>query len=69
MLWGSQKKEKEKKKKECLGRILDTGLGLPPLVYHVGSKGPAGVDQWANKGGPIAYRSRKQLETFLSLLI
>lgn len=55
--------------KECLERNPDTGLDLPQLVYHVGNEGAAGVDQWANKGGLIAYRSEKQLETFLSRLL
>lgn len=55
--------------KECLERHPDSGLGLPQLVYHVGNEGAAGVDQWANKGGLIAYRSEKQLETFLSCLL
>uniref|UniRef100_A0A8C3WGJ8 Inositol polyphosphate 1-phosphatase n=1 Tax=Catagonus wagneri TaxID=51154 RepID=A0A8C3WGJ8_9CETA len=55
--------------KECLERNPATGLDLPQLVYHVANEGAAGVDQWANKGGLIAYRSRKQLEAFLGLLI
>uniref|UniRef100_A0A2K5X7T4 Inositol polyphosphate-1-phosphatase n=1 Tax=Macaca fascicularis TaxID=9541 RepID=A0A2K5X7T4_MACFA len=55
--------------KECLERNPETGLDLPQLVYHVENEGAAGVDRWANKGGLIAYRSRKQLETFLSLLV
>ncbi|XP_054555917.1 inositol polyphosphate 1-phosphatase isoform X2 [Talpa occidentalis] len=55
--------------KECLERNLEAGLDLPQLVYHVQNEGATGVDRWANKGGLIAYRSRKQLETFLSLLI
>ncbi|KAB0362965.1 hypothetical protein FD754_007121 [Muntiacus muntjak] len=55
--------------KECLERKPDAGLGLPHLVYHVGNEGAAGVDQWANKGGLIAYRSEKQLEAFLSRLL
>lgn len=54
--------------KECLERNPNTGLDLPQLVYHVGNEGAAGVDQWANKGGLIAYRSKKQLEGFLSRL-
>lgn len=55
--------------KECLERPPDSGLDLPQLLYHVENEGASGVDRWANKGGLIAYRSRKQLETFLSLLI
>ncbi|XP_049471283.1 inositol polyphosphate 1-phosphatase isoform X2 [Panthera uncia] len=55
--------------RECLQRNSEMGLDLPQLVYHVENEGAAGVDRWANKGGLIAYRSRKQLETFLSLLI
>ena len=55
--------------KECLERNTDVGLDLPQLVYHVGSEEAAGVDQWANKGGLITYRSKQQLETFLSLLL
>ena len=55
--------------KECLERSTDVGLDLPQLVYHVGDEDAAGVDQWANKGGLIAYRSEKQLETFLSRLL
>ncbi|XP_073927375.1 inositol polyphosphate 1-phosphatase isoform X2 [Castor canadensis] len=55
--------------KGCLGRNPEMGLDLPQLLYHVENEGAAGVDRWANKGGLIAYRSRKRLETFLSLLI
>ncbi|XP_071072317.1 inositol polyphosphate 1-phosphatase isoform X2 [Dasypus novemcinctus] len=55
--------------KECLGRNPEMGLDLPQLVYHVENRDATGVDRWCNKGGLIAYRSRKQLETFLSLLI
>ncbi|KAF6114229.1 inositol polyphosphate-1-phosphatase [Phyllostomus discolor] len=55
--------------KECLARNLETGLDLPQLVYHVENENTSGVDRWANRGGLIAYRSRKQLETFLSLFI
>lgn len=55
--------------RECLQRNSEMGLDLPQLVYHMENEGTAGVDRWANKGGLIAYRSRKQLETFLSLLI
>ena len=55
--------------KECLERSTDVGLDLPQLVYHVGDEDAAGVDQWANKGGLITYRSKQQLETFLSLLL
>ncbi|XP_049743646.1 inositol polyphosphate 1-phosphatase isoform X1 [Elephas maximus indicus] len=55
--------------KECLERNPEKGLNLPQLVYHVPNEGASGVDQWANKGGLIAYRSRRQLEMFLSLLI
>ncbi|KAF6361591.1 inositol polyphosphate-1-phosphatase [Rhinolophus ferrumequinum] len=55
--------------KECLARNPERGLDLPQLVYHVENVGASGVDRWANKGGLIAYRSSKQLETFLSLLI
>ncbi|KAM6178385.1 inositol polyphosphate 1-phosphatase [Rhynchocyon petersi] len=55
--------------KECLERNPEKERDLPQLVYHVANKGATGVDRWANKGGLIAYRSRKQLETFLSSLI
>ncbi|XP_008833841.1 inositol polyphosphate 1-phosphatase [Nannospalax galili] len=55
--------------KECLERNPETGVDVPQLLYHVENEGASGVDLWANKGGLIAYRSRKQLETFLSLLI
>lgn len=55
--------------KECLYRNLEMGLDLPQLVYHVENENTSGVDRWANRGGLIAYRSRKQLETFLSLFI
>ncbi|XP_060033575.1 inositol polyphosphate 1-phosphatase isoform X3 [Erinaceus europaeus] len=54
---------------ECLSRPAEAGRGLPQLAYHVENEGAAGVDKWANKGGLVAYRSGKQLETFLSLLI
>ncbi|XP_077010594.1 inositol polyphosphate 1-phosphatase isoform X2 [Tamandua tetradactyla] len=55
--------------KACLERNPDTGLDLPQLLYHAENKDVTGVDRWCNKGGLIAYRSRKQLEMFLSLLI
>ncbi|XP_032262062.1 inositol polyphosphate 1-phosphatase isoform X2 [Phoca vitulina] len=55
--------------RQCLQRSSETALDWPQLLYHVENEGAAGVDRWANKGGLIAYRSRKQLETFLSLLI
>ncbi|KAF7464298.1 Hypothetical predicted protein [Marmota monax] len=55
--------------KECLERHPDSGLDLPQLLYHLENEGATGVDRWANKGGLIAYRSRKRLETFLSLLV
>ncbi|XP_054418398.1 inositol polyphosphate 1-phosphatase isoform X2 [Pteronotus mesoamericanus] len=55
--------------KECLARKPATGLDLPQLVYHMENEGTSGVDRWANRGGLIAYRSRKQLETFLGLFI
>ncbi|KAL2774840.1 inositol polyphosphate 1-phosphatase [Daubentonia madagascariensis] len=55
--------------KGCLERNSETGHDWPQLVYHVGNEGATGVDRWANKGGLIAYRSRKRLEAFLSLLI
>ncbi|KAM6176122.1 inositol polyphosphate 1-phosphatase [Erethizon dorsatum] len=54
---------------ECLERDAGAGLSLPELLYHVENEGATGVDRWANKGGLIAYRSRKQLEAFLSCLI
>lgn len=40
--------------KECLEGNPDIGLDLPQLVDHMGNKDTAGVDQWTNKGGPIA---------------
>nr|XP_001502034.1 inositol polyphosphate 1-phosphatase isoform X1 [Equus caballus]XP_005601695.1 inositol polyphosphate 1-phosphatase isoform X1 [Equus caballus]XP_005601696.1 inositol polyphosphate 1-phosphatase isoform X1 [Equus caballus]XP_005601697.1 inositol polyphosphate 1-phosphatase isoform X1 [Equus caballus]XP_008514744.1 PREDICTED: inositol polyphosphate 1-phosphatase isoform X1 [Equus przewalskii]XP_008514745.1 PREDICTED: inositol polyphosphate 1-phosphatase isoform X1 [Equus przewalskii]XP_0085 len=55
--------------KECLERNPETGPDLLQLVYHVENAGATGVDRWANRGGLIAYRSRKQLETFLSHLM
>lgn len=55
--------------KECLERNPEIGLDLPQLVYHMQNEGSTGVDRWANKGGLIAYRSKKKLEIFLSLLI
>ncbi|XP_004701551.1 inositol polyphosphate 1-phosphatase [Echinops telfairi] len=55
--------------KGCLERNPELGLDPPQLVYHVANEGASGVDQWANKGGLLAYRSRNQLETFLSRLI
>nr|XP_026244823.1 inositol polyphosphate 1-phosphatase isoform X2 [Urocitellus parryii] len=55
--------------KECLERHPDSGLDLPQLLYHLENEGATGVDRWANKGGLIAYRSRKRLETFLSRLV
>lgn len=55
--------------KECLERDTRTGQCLPELQYHVENERAAGVDRWANKGGLIAYRCRKRLETFLSHLL
>ncbi|XP_049629229.1 inositol polyphosphate 1-phosphatase-like [Suncus etruscus] len=55
--------------KECLLRNQEPDLDPPQLVYHMENEGATGVEKWANKGGLIAYRSRKQLETFLGLLI
>ncbi|XP_004628676.1 inositol polyphosphate 1-phosphatase [Octodon degus] len=55
--------------KECLDRDAGVGRCLPELRYHVENEGATGVDRWANKGGLIAYRSRKRLETFLSRLL
>ncbi|XP_054977291.1 inositol polyphosphate 1-phosphatase [Sorex araneus] len=55
--------------KECLQKNPEPGLDPPQLVYHLENEGAAGVEKWANKGGLIAYRSKKQLETFLRLLI
>lgn len=55
--------------KECLERSPQAGLDLPQLLYHMENKGASGVDLWANKGGLIAYRSRNQLDTFLSHLV
>lgn len=52
----------------CLARGPAAGPERPQLLYHVGHEGARGVDRWANRGGLIAYRSRQQLETFLSLL-
>ena len=40
--------------KECLEGNSDIGLDLPQLVDYMGNKDTAGVDQWTNKGGPIA---------------
>lgn len=55
--------------KECLLRNQEPDFDPPQLVYHMENEGATGVEKWANKGGLIAYRSRKQLETFLGLLI
>ncbi|XP_040827797.1 inositol polyphosphate 1-phosphatase [Ochotona curzoniae] len=55
--------------KECLERNPETGLDLPQLLYHMENEGATGVDRWANRGGLIAYRCRKRLEAFLSLLV
>ncbi|KAM9037164.1 inositol polyphosphate 1-phosphatase [Sarcophilus harrisii] len=55
--------------KECLKRNPDTGLDLPYLLYNVDNQGATGVDRWANKGGLVAYRSQRRLETFLNVLI
>nr|XP_002712302.1 inositol polyphosphate 1-phosphatase [Oryctolagus cuniculus] len=55
--------------KGCLERNPDTEPDLPELVYHVENPGATGVDRWANRGGLVAYRCKKQLEAFLSLLI
>uniref|UniRef100_F6XX24 Inositol polyphosphate 1-phosphatase n=1 Tax=Monodelphis domestica TaxID=13616 RepID=F6XX24_MONDO len=55
--------------KECLKRKSETGFDLPHLLYNVDNQGATGIDRWANKGGLVAYRSQKQLETFLDLLI
>lgn len=55
--------------KECLEKNAGAGLIPPELLYHKENTGATGVDRWANKGGLIAYRSRKRLETFLSRLL
>ncbi|XP_074071600.1 inositol polyphosphate 1-phosphatase isoform X2 [Macrotis lagotis] len=55
--------------RECLKRNPETGLDLPHLLYNVDNQGVTGIDQWANKGGLIAYRSRQRFDTFLDLLI
>ncbi|EHB08421.1 Inositol polyphosphate 1-phosphatase [Heterocephalus glaber] len=55
--------------KGCLERSAGARLSLPELLYHTENTGATGVDRWANKGGLIAYRSRKRLETFLSHLL
>ncbi|XP_006878996.1 PREDICTED: inositol polyphosphate 1-phosphatase [Elephantulus edwardii] len=54
--------------KACLEREPEKEVDLPQLVYHVANTGASGVDRWANKGGLIAYRSKKRLDAFLSLL-
>lgn len=53
----------------CLRASSGRAHDWPQLLYHAGDEGAAGVDRWANKGGLVAYRSQKQLEMFLSLLI
>ncbi|XP_059249045.1 inositol polyphosphate 1-phosphatase isoform X1 [Mustela nigripes] len=53
----------------CLRAPSGPASDWPQLLYHAGDEGAAGVDRWAHKGGLVAYRSQKQLETFLSRLI
>ncbi|XP_069471767.1 inositol polyphosphate 1-phosphatase [Ambystoma mexicanum] len=56
---------------ECLTKISqDQYLGdLPHLLYNVEVEGATGSDRWANKGGLVAFRSKKHLENLLNLLV
>ncbi|CAH2306555.1 inositol polyphosphate 1-phosphatase [Pelobates cultripes] len=41
----------------------------PHLLYNMEVEGSTGADRWSNKGGLIAYRSEKHLESFMDLFI
>lgn len=60
--------EKRVDLKECLEGNPETELGLQQLIYHMENDGATGVVLWSNMGRQIAYRSRKELETFLRSL-
>ncbi|XP_069790775.1 inositol polyphosphate 1-phosphatase-like isoform X2 [Narcine bancroftii] len=54
---------------ECLKRQKDGNLDeLPELVYNTPVNGATGVDRWANKGGLVAYRCRKHLDTIMNII-
>ncbi|KAM8933500.1 inositol polyphosphate 1-phosphatase [Pelodytes ibericus] len=39
------------------------------LLYNEEVEGASGADRWSNKGGLVAYRSQKDLESFMDLLL
>lgn len=57
--------------KECVAKIRQgqTAQNLSQVLYNVEVGGAAGADRWANKGGIVAYRSKKHLENLLNLLV
>ncbi|MGH0117052.1 UNVERIFIED_CONTAM: hypothetical protein FKN15_028164 [Acipenser sinensis] len=55
--------------RECLRRRQDGNLeDCSELVYNAPVQDAKGADRWANKGGLVAYRSRKHLDAVLNLL-
>lgn len=54
--------------RECLKRKSNGNVDeLPELIYNTPVNGATGVDRWANKGGLVAYRCRKHLDTIMNL--
>ncbi|XP_072117784.1 inositol polyphosphate 1-phosphatase-like isoform X1 [Mobula birostris] len=55
--------------REYLKRRKDGNLDeLPELVYNTPVDGVTGSDRWANKGGLVAYRCRKHLDTIMNII-
>ncbi|XP_051886006.1 inositol polyphosphate 1-phosphatase-like [Pristis pectinata] len=55
--------------RECLKRRKLGNLDeLPELVYNTPVNGATGADRWANKGGLVAYRCRKHLDTIMNII-
>ncbi|XP_067891739.1 inositol polyphosphate 1-phosphatase-like isoform X2 [Heterodontus francisci] len=55
--------------RECLKRRKGGNLDeLPELIYNTPVNGATGVDKWANKGGLVAYRSPKHLDTIMNII-
>ncbi|XP_067843835.1 inositol polyphosphate 1-phosphatase-like [Heptranchias perlo] len=55
--------------RECLKRRKDGNLDeLPELIYNTPVNGATGVDRWANKGGLVAYRCPKHLDTIMNII-
>uniref|UniRef100_UPI00398EB6EE inositol polyphosphate 1-phosphatase-like n=1 Tax=Pristiophorus japonicus TaxID=55135 RepID=UPI00398EB6EE len=55
--------------RECLKRRKDGNLDeLPELIYNTPINGATGVDRWANKGGLVAYRCPRHLDTIMNII-